>query len=133
MPEIAEAASDSIRVVLGAYEVGDMPVLSVKCGLLKEIPSHPDLPQHIHGLNPKMFFGRLQLHWGEDGTYAVTCEHFLSTQRLPNNDVPGIQTLVDTVQLVTERSAYLAPGLRSEFGGRPFDDPNDGMMVVACE
>jgi len=132
MQDIAEATSDSVRVVLTAQQAGGVSLLSVKCGLLKQIPTHPDLSEHIHSMNPKMFFGRFQLHSGADGTSAVTCEHYLSTQRMPYNDVNGIQTLADTVQIVVERCAYVCPGLRSEFGGRPFDAPNDGVVVVAC-
>lgn len=132
-PIAVETQYKSIRVVLATYELGDEPVLSVKCGLLKRMPANPNLSRHIHAMNPKMYFGRLQLHWGEDATHAVTFEHFLATDRIPPLDKPGLWTVVDTVQYVVERSHNLKDRLHPEFGGTPFADENDGLLVVACE
>jgi hypothetical protein len=132
IPEVAETQWKSIRVVLGVYELVDQPVLSIKCGLLKQMPQHPDLSRHVHSMNPKMFFGRLQLHWGADDTNAITCEHFMGTDCMPMFDAPSVQTVINTVQYMVERSEHLQGKLRAEFGGRPFEDELDGLTVVAC-
>lgn len=124
----------SIRVIVHCNDPsgdGTLPQLHIKCGVLKEIPDHPDLPGAVNQINLKTIFGRLQLHPGADGSCAVTCEHFLAMHRFDGNDIASVQSALDTLSMVRDRCAgKAAHELQPVFGGRPFSGENDGVLLA---
>ena len=124
-----------IRVVVHCNDPsgdGRFPQLHIKCGVLKEIPAHPDLLPAVNQLNGNTIFGRLQLHTGRDGDRAITAEHFLMMHHFDGPSMStGLQLALDTLSFVRNQCAgKAAHELRPAFGGRPFSDENDGAVIV---
>ena len=124
----------SIRVIVRCNDPsgdGFLPQLHIKCGVLKELLNHPDLLGAVNACNVKTIFGRLQLHAGADGSYAVTCEHFVAMHRFASNNVASVQSALDTLSMVRDRCAgKAAHELQPVFGGRPFAEAGDGATLV---
>lgn len=123
-----------IRVIVHCNDPsgdGLWPQIHFKCGVLKDIPDHPELPAIINKLNCACIFGRLQLHTGSNGERAVSAEHFVAVRSFTTEDVACTQALLDTLGMVRNQCAGKAGHqLRPIFGGRPWSDGNDGALLA---
>jgi len=108
----------------------DSEQLRVTVGLAVDVPYDPQVSHVVNHLNNKeLVYGRMFLIGNEgSGRGCILMQEIFTAVSIDEEFVPSLQNLLLVIGTMGGQASRLAPGLREQFGGRPFN-PDDAFFL----
>jgi hypothetical protein len=122
-----QAAVSTVSLV----ENGDNSVIKVATGLVMGIPPHPEIVEHVNGLNVEVPYGTALVERGEGGVRSVLTRLLAPSVPLSWAHPPTITAFASLLRVMVETAPDASIALQKRFDGQYFPLGSGALVIMA--